>query len=117
RGAESVLQPRLRAHEFPGRFSYGKLLHSGRRCLRQRLSTHGSTEQEAGMKHVTPRPLANVLLAEALGSVLLAATVVGSGVMAQRLSAGNTAIALLANTGATVAGLAVLVGLLGPISG
>ncbi len=66
---------------------------------------------------VGSKPLASVLLAEALGSALLAATVVGSGVMAERLSGGNTAIALLANTGATVAALAVLIGLLGPISG
>jgi len=43
------------------------------------------------------------LTAEGIGSVLLAATVIGSGVMAERLAGGNTAIALLANTGATVA--------------
>jgi glycerol uptake facilitator-like aquaporin len=48
---------------------------------------------------------------------LLAATVVGSGIMAQRLSGGNSAIALLANTGATVAVLYTLIALLGPISG
>lgn len=58
-----------------------------------------------------------LLLAEGLGSMLLAATVVGSGVMAERLAAGNTAVALLANTGATVAVLGVLIGLLAPISG
>jgi len=57
------------------------------------------------------------LTAEAIGSVLLAATVVGSGVMAERLAAGNTAVALLANTGATVAVLAVLIALFAPISG
>lgn len=57
------------------------------------------------------------LLAEGLGSLLLAATVIGSGVMAEHLSAGNAAIALLANTAATVAALAVLIGLFGPISG
>lgn len=57
------------------------------------------------------------LLAEGLGSLLLAATVIGSGVMAERLAAGNTAVALLANTGATVAVLATLIALLGPISG
>ena len=57
------------------------------------------------------------LAAEALGSLLLAATVIGSGVMAERLAGGNTAIALLANTGATVAVLAVLIALLGPVSG
>ena len=57
------------------------------------------------------------LSAEALGSLLLAATVIGSGIMAQRLAGGNTAIALLANTGATVAVLATLIALLGPVSG
>jgi glycerol uptake facilitator-like aquaporin len=55
------------------------------------------------------------LASEALGSVLLAATVIGSGVMAERLAPGNAALALLANT--AVAGLAVLIGLLGPVSG
>ena len=57
------------------------------------------------------------LIAEALGSLLLAATVVGSGVMAQRLAGGNMAVALLANTGATVAVLAALIALIGPVSG
>jgi glycerol uptake facilitator-like aquaporin len=57
------------------------------------------------------------LIAEGLGSLLLAATVIGSGIMSERLAAGNTAMALLANTGATVAVLAVLIALLGPISG
>jgi glycerol uptake facilitator-like aquaporin len=61
--------------------------------------------------------LARRLAAEGIGSVLLAATVVGSGVMAERLAAGNVAIVLLANTGATVAVLATLIALLGPISG
>jgi glycerol uptake facilitator-like aquaporin len=57
------------------------------------------------------------LMAEGIGSALLAATVVGSGVMAERLAGGNTAIALLANTGATVAVLATLIALFGPVSG
>lgn len=57
------------------------------------------------------------LFAEGLGSLLLAATVIGSGIMAERLAAGNAAVALLANTLATVAMLAVLIALLGPISG
>jgi glycerol uptake facilitator-like aquaporin len=57
------------------------------------------------------------LLAEGLGSLLLAATVIGSGIMAERLAGGNLAVALLANTGATVAVLAVLIALFGPISG
>lgn len=57
------------------------------------------------------------VVAEGIGSLLLAATVIGSGVMAERLSAGNLAVALLANTAATVAMLAVLIKLLGPLSG
>ena len=61
--------------------------------------------------------LSRRLLAEGLGSALLAATVVGSGIMAQRLAGGNVAIALLANTAATVAVLYTLITLLGPISG
>jgi len=57
------------------------------------------------------------LASEGIGSLLLAATVIGSGVMAERLAAGNLAMALLANTAATVAVLATLIGLLGPVSG
>ena len=57
------------------------------------------------------------LLAEGLGSMLLAATVIGSGIMAERLAGGNLAVALLANTAATVAVLATLIALFGPISG
>jgi glycerol uptake facilitator-like aquaporin len=57
------------------------------------------------------------LVAEAVGSLLLAATVIGSGIMAQRLAGGNLAVALLANTAATVAVLATLIALFGPISG
>lgn len=57
------------------------------------------------------------LFAEALGTALLVATVVGSGIMGDRLSGGNAAIALLANTLATGAGLAVLITIFGPVSG
>jgi glycerol uptake facilitator-like aquaporin len=49
--------------------------------------------------------------------MLLAATVIGSGIMAERLAGGNVAVALLANTAATVAVLATLIALLGPVSG
>ena len=63
-----------------------------------------------------PDNLYRKLLAEWLGSLLLAATVIGSGVMAEQLAAGNMAVALLANTAATVAMLAVLIALFGPIS-
>lgn len=57
------------------------------------------------------------LIAEGLGSLLLAATVIGSGIMGEHLAGGNVAVAVLANTGATVAVLAALIALLGPISG
>jgi len=56
-------------------------------------------------------------VAEFLGSLLLAATVVGSGIMGERLADGNAAVALLANSAATVAVLGVLITLLAPISG
>jgi glycerol uptake facilitator-like aquaporin len=69
------------------------------------------------MTREAPIQLSRVLLAEGLGSLMLAATVIGSGVMAEHLSGGNTAVALLANTAATVAILGVLIALLGPISG
>src|SRR5215207_4986839 len=57
------------------------------------------------------------LAAEALGTALLVATVVGSGIMAERLAGGNAAIALLGNTIPTGAILVVLILALGPISG
>ena len=63
------------------------------------------------------RPLGRRLAAEALGSFFLFACVIGSGIMAERLSGGNAAIALLANTLATGAILFVLITMLGPISG
>ncbi|WMW81536.1 MIP/aquaporin family protein [Undibacterium cyanobacteriorum] len=61
--------------------------------------------------------LSRKLVAEFLGTALLLAVVVGSGIMAQNLSAGNTAIALLANTIATGAGLIALILMFGPLSG
>jgi glycerol uptake facilitator-like aquaporin len=57
------------------------------------------------------------LSAEFLGSAFLLATVIGSGIMGERLSGGNVAVALLANTIPTGAILVVLVIMLGPISG
>ena len=61
--------------------------------------------------------LARRLTSEGLGSFLLFACVVGSGIMAERLSGGNVAVALLGNTLATGAMLFVLITMLGPISG
>lgn len=57
------------------------------------------------------------LAAEFIGTLLLLAIVVGSGIMGQRLAAGNDGIALLANAAATAGGLYVLIVLFGPISG
>jgi glycerol uptake facilitator-like aquaporin len=62
------------------------------------------------------RPCEKVL-AEFLGTLALLCTVIGSGIMAERLAGGNVAIALLANTLATVFALYVLIEVLGPISG
>jgi len=57
------------------------------------------------------------LLSEGLGTAVLVATVVGSGIMAERLAGGNQAIALLGNTIPTGAILVVLITILGPVSG
>jgi len=57
------------------------------------------------------------LAAEGLGTALLLAIVIGSGIMGERLAGGNVAVALLGNTLATGAGLVVLIGIFGPISG
>jgi glycerol uptake facilitator-like aquaporin len=61
--------------------------------------------------------VAHRLAAEALGTALLLAIVIGSGIMGERLAGGNVAIALLGNTIATGAGLVVLITVIGPISG
>jgi glycerol uptake facilitator-like aquaporin len=65
----------------------------------------------------TDAPLSRRLAAEATGSFFLFATVIGSGIMAENLSRGNDAVALLANALATAAILFVLITMLGPISG
>jgi glycerol uptake facilitator-like aquaporin len=62
-------------------------------------------------------PLSRRLLAEFLGTAFLLAAVVGSGIMGVALSAGNDAVALLANAGATACALYVLIVLFGPLSG
>jgi glycerol uptake facilitator-like aquaporin len=64
-----------------------------------------------------PLPLPRRLLAEFLGTALLLACVVGSGIMGVNLSQGNDAVALLANAGATAGVLYVLIAVLGPLSG
>ncbi|MDO8353500.1 MAG: MIP/aquaporin family protein [Aestuariivirga sp.] len=66
------------------------------------------------MAHPSP---AQVYAAETLGTAILLATVVGSGIMAENLAGGNVAIALLGNTIPTGAILVVLITIFGPISG
>ena len=61
--------------------------------------------------------LSRAAAAEAIGTALLLAIVVGSGIMAERLANGNAAITLLANAIATGAGLYVLIVMFGPVSG
>ena len=61
--------------------------------------------------------LARAAAAELTGTALLLAIVVGSGIMGEKLASGNLAVALLANSIATGAGLYTLIGMLGPISG
>src|ERR1700752_2048346 len=61
--------------------------------------------------------LSRAASAEAIGTALLLAIVVGSGIMGERLAQGNAAVALLANSIATGAGLYTLIVILGPVSG
>jgi glycerol uptake facilitator-like aquaporin len=62
-------------------------------------------------------PTGRRLAAEALGSAMLTATVIGSGILGERLAGGNDAVALIGNTAATGAMLFVLISALGPVSG
>lgn len=67
---------------------------------------------------MTTRPVVTpAVAAELVGTAVLTTAVVGSGIMAERLAGGNAAIALLANAIATGAALAVLIAVLGPVSG
>jgi glycerol uptake facilitator-like aquaporin len=63
------------------------------------------------------RRMSRKLFAEWLGTTLLLTVVIGSGIMAERLAGGNEAVALLANTLATVWGLQFLIAVFGPVSG
>ncbi len=64
-----------------------------------------------------PRSLGRRVVAEVVGTALLLAAVVGSGIMGERLAGGNVAVALLANSMATGAALIALILTFGPISG
>ena len=72
--------------------------------------------QRAPTSAAQPKP-GHQLLAEFVGTAALFCAVIGSGIMAETLSAGNNGVALLANTLATVFALYVLIELLGPVSG
>jgi glycerol uptake facilitator-like aquaporin len=65
----------------------------------------------------TPPTTARQLVAEGVGTMVLLATVIGSGIMAERLAGGNDAVALLGNTIPTGAILYVLITIFGPVSG
>jgi glycerol uptake facilitator-like aquaporin len=69
------------------------------------------------MRSVVRNDLGRAAAAEAIGTALLLAIVVGSGIMGERLGQGNSAVALLANSIATGAGLYALIVVLGPVSG
>jgi glycerol uptake facilitator-like aquaporin len=81
--------------------------------------SHASRPPRSGQPVTTARPasLGRRVVAEAVGTALLLATVVGSGIMGERLAGGNVGIALLANTLATGAGLVALILTFGGISG
>ena len=80
-------------------------------------SNAGATEPRRLDLTATLADLSRRLAAEAIGTALLLATVVGSGIMAQRLAGGNVALALLGNTLPTGAILVVLILIFGPVSG
>ncbi|HEY3047471.1 MAG TPA: MIP/aquaporin family protein [Polaromonas sp.] len=81
------------------------------------MSRQSISQEIQAPAHAAPPLLKHQLLAEFLGTATLLCAVIGSGIMAERLSGGNTAIALLANTLATVFALYLLIEILGPLSG
>jgi glycerol uptake facilitator-like aquaporin len=82
---------------------------------------HGGRRHTLLLTRRTPEatavPLWRRLLAEYLGSMLLAAIVIGSGIAAQRLSPGSTGLELFENAAATAAGLFAIIYMFGPVSG
>ena len=112
---------------FPGRQSgtgNGLLLTVTQQAIIERAELIGAGAAEgvhAASASLEPQlqtfDLPRRLAAEAIGTALLLAIVIGSGIMGERLAGGNTAIALLGNTLSTGAGLVVLITMLGPVSG
>src|SRR5205085_12545767 len=102
----SRIRPRSRARD-----SEPRSRRRGNRC------TSGSETSWRRRTLTEPASLPRRLAAEGVGAFFLFATVIGSGIMAEHLSGGNDAIALLGNTVATGAILFVLITMLGPVSG
>ena len=92
---------------------------SGGRTLprRRRIPANGAHTAAGGIALTRQATIGRRVVAELVATALLLATVVGSGIMAERLAGGNVAIALLANTLATGAGLVALILTFGPTSG
>lgn len=82
-----------------------------------KLKTNNSAAPGRSAPTAHPHPLSQQLLAEFAGTAALLCAVIGSGIMAQRISGGNDGVALLANTLATVFALYVLIESLSPVSG
>ncbi|MEP6768636.1 MAG: MIP/aquaporin family protein [Acidobacteriota bacterium] len=81
------------------------------------VETRSASLREGAPRPAATRSIGARALAESVGTLFLVATVVGSGIMGERLSGGNMAIALLANSLATGAGLIALILAFGPVSG
>ena len=81
------------------------------------MSDRGAPHDASLEPPLEPFSLGRRLTAEALGTALLLAVVIGSGIMGERLAGGNVALALMGNTLATGAGLVVLITVFGPVSG
>src|SRR5207249_11484563 len=87
-------------------------------ATRSKIACVGGSMRRGAMADPRARPdLVRRMTAEAVGTALLLATVVGSGIMAERLAGGNVAVALLANTLATGAILVALILTFGSVSG
>src|SRR2546425_7703864 len=85
--------------------------------LGQKRLGNAATQESTRAGSYPMNSLARRVTAEAIGTAFLLAVVIGSGIMGERLANGNAAIALLANTLATGAGLVALILTFGPISG
>src|SRR2546426_3124394 len=86
-------------------------------CLCSRLSTDNGEMKSPQEKPCYRASLNRRVVAEAVGTAVVLMAIVGSGIMGERLAAGNNAIALLANSLATGAALFALILTFGPISG